>query len=144
MGWRGGKSGSETDAFIYFLYLHLRDCPGEATPCTSSLFLLKGSGQSCSMHDFRRSGYWLLQVTNPLLKCSHLLAPHLALSSHCSSFLPRLLDRLFACSVLLRRKQPPVSAIDICSRCRLKRLVGWVGEFSITICLTPTAYNVSF
>jgi hypothetical protein len=92
----------------------------------------------------RRSGFCLLQLTDPLLECSILLPPRLALPLQCSSFLPRLLDQLLACSVLLCRKQPPVSAIDICERCRLKRLVGRVGEFSIMIYLAQTAHNVSF
>lgn len=68
MAWRRGKSGSVTDTFIYFLYLHLRDCLGGATACTSSLFFLEGSGQSCSMREFGRSNFCLLQPIDPLLQ----------------------------------------------------------------------------
>jgi hypothetical protein len=89
------------------------------------------------MREFGRSGFWLPQLIDPLLEC---INPPL----QCSSFLHCLLDQLLACSVLLCRKQAPVSAIDICERCRLKTLVGWVGEFSIAIIHAQTAQNVSF
>jgi hypothetical protein len=136
-----GNSGSGTETFHLFPLLAPSRLYKRRNCCTSSLFLLEGSGQSCSTRESGRSDFCLLRLTDPLLDCSNLLPPRLALPVQCSGFLPYLLDQLLACSVLLCRKQPSGSAIDICERCRLERLVGWVVEFSIMIYLAPTAHK---